>query len=104
MGYWIGLSIAIVFDAAVIAGADFHATRPQAVACAEQESPDAAIGRLVREIQRDPYRRHLWVALDRAVKASGRARITDAELIRAARESLAAGCTNPPLGEGEHSF
>ncbi len=90
MRYWIGLLIAVVFDAAVIAGPDFRATEPQAGVCAEQESPDAAIGRLARAIQLDSYRRDLWVALDRAIARSGRATITDAELTRAAREYVEA--------------
>jgi cytochrome c-type biogenesis protein CcmH/NrfG len=47
--------------------------------------PDDAIGPLARALQLDPYRRDLWVALDNALEQSGRARITDAELVRAAR-------------------
>jgi len=82
--YLIGLLIAIVFDAAVIAGPESRASDPRAVACAQQQSPDAEIGCLARAIQLDPYRRALWVALDRAVARSGRATITDAELTRAA--------------------
>ncbi len=49
-----------------------------------------AIGPLARALQFDPYRRDLWVALDRALKQSGRAKITDAELTRAAREFVQA--------------
>ena len=82
--YLIGLLIAVVFDAAVIAGPESRASEPRAVACAEQPSPDDAIGCLARAIQLDPYRRDLWVALDRAIARSGRATITDAELTRAA--------------------
>ena len=82
--YLIGLLIAIVFDAAVIAGPESRAGDPRAVACAQQESADAEIGCLARAIQLDPYRRELWVALDRAVARSGRTTITDAELTRAA--------------------
>jgi len=68
MRYWIGLLIALVFDAAVIAGPDSRASEAQPAVCAEQETPDAAIGCLAREIQLDPYRRDLWVALDRAIE------------------------------------
>ena len=49
-----------------------------------------AIGPLARALQLDPYRRDLWVALDRALERSGRAKITDAELTRAAREFVEA--------------
>ena len=45
-----------------------------------------AIGPLAGALRLDPYRRDLWVALDRALEQSGRAKITDAELVRAARE------------------
>ncbi len=90
MRYWTGLLIVVAFDAAVIAGPDSRATEPVTAACAEQESPDAAIGRLARAIQLDPYRRDLWVALDRALERGGRAKITDAELTRAAREFVLA--------------
>ena len=82
--YLIGLLIAVVFEAAVIAGPETRATEPRAVACAEQESPDAEIGCLARAIQLDPYRRDQSVALDRAIARSGRATMTDAELTRAA--------------------
>ncbi len=51
----------------------------------EQGWPDQAIGPLARALELDPRRRSLWVALDRAVERSGRAKITDAELVRAAR-------------------
>jgi len=90
MRYWIGLLIALVFDAAVIAGPDSRASEAQPAVCAEQETPDAAIGCLAREIQLDPYRRDLWVALDRAIERSGRATMTDAELTRAALRFRAA--------------
>jgi len=76
MRYWTGLLIALAIAVAV---------KPQPVVCAEQETPDEAIGRLARAIQLDPHRRDLWVALDRAIAQSGRATITDAELTRAAR-------------------
>ena len=49
-----------------------------------------AIGPLARALQLDPYRRDLWVALDRALAQSGRAKITDAELTRAALEFVEA--------------
>jgi hypothetical protein len=87
--YLIGLLIAIVFDAAVIAGPESRATASPAVVCAKHESPDAEIGCLARAIQLDPYRRDLWVALDRAIARSGRATITDAELTRAALKAAA---------------
>jgi cytochrome c-type biogenesis protein CcmH/NrfG len=47
---------------------------------------DDAIGPLARALQLDPYRRDAWVALDNVLEESGRAKITDAELVRAARE------------------
>jgi predicted Zn-dependent protease len=47
---------------------------------------DRAIGPLARALQLDPRRRSLWVALDHAVEKSGRVKITDAELVRAAQE------------------
>lgn len=49
-------------------------------------SYDAAIGPLARALQLDPSRRSLWSALDRAVRESGRAKITDKELTRRAAE------------------
>ena len=49
-----------------------------------------AIGPLARALQLDPYRRDLWVALDRALAHDGRAKITDAELTRAALEFVSA--------------
>ena len=49
-----------------------------------------AIGPLARALQLDPHRRDLWVALDRALARGGRAKITDAELTRAALEFVAA--------------
>jgi hypothetical protein len=85
MRYWTGLLIAVLLDAAVIAGPDSRATRPDAAVCAEQPTPDAEIGCLARAIQLDPYHRELWVALDHAIERSGRATITDAELTRAAQ-------------------
>ena len=51
---------------------------------------DDAIGPLARALQLDPYRRDLWVALDRALDKVGREQITDAELTRAAREFVSA--------------
>ncbi|HKC41249.1 MAG TPA: hypothetical protein VKC15_17030 [Gemmatimonadales bacterium] len=84
MRYWTGLLIAVVFDAAVIAGPNSRAPEPRIAVCAEQTSPDAEIGCLARAIQLDPYRRDLWVALDHAVERSGRATVTDAELTRLA--------------------
>lgn len=75
MRYWTGLFIAFVIAVAVM---------PRPVVCADQETPDAAIGRLARAIQLDPYRRDLWVALDRAIARSGRATIADSELTRLA--------------------
>jgi len=53
---------------------------------------DAALGPLARALQLDPHRRRLWVALDRAVRLSGRGKITDAELTKMAarfKEALA---------------
>ena len=83
MRYLTGIVIALAFDAAVIAGPDLRAPeRPRP--CAEQQTPDAEIGCLADAIQHDPYRRELWVALDRAIARSGRATMTDAELTRAA--------------------
>jgi cytochrome c-type biogenesis protein CcmH/NrfG len=49
-----------------------------------------AIGPLARALQLDPYRRDLWVALDRALDKMGREKITDAELTRAALEFVSA--------------
>ncbi len=49
-----------------------------------------AVGPLARALQLDPYRRDLWVALDDALEQAGRAKITDAELTRAAREFVEA--------------
>ena len=51
--------------------------------------PDQAIGPLARALQLDPHRRGLWVALDRALEQAGRAKISDAELTRAAQEFVA---------------
>ncbi len=56
----------------------------------EQGWADDAIGPLARALQLDPYRRDLWVALDRALARGGRAKITDAELTRAALEFVSA--------------
>jgi cytochrome c-type biogenesis protein CcmH/NrfG len=52
---------------------------------ADQGWHEEAIGPLARALQLAPYRRGLWVALDRALERSGRATITDAELSRAAQ-------------------
>jgi hypothetical protein len=93
MRYWIAVLIALAFVAALaagIAGPDSRASEAQPAVCAEQETPDAAIGCLAREVQLDPYRRDLWVALDRAIAQSGRATMTDAELTRAAQRFRAA--------------
>lgn len=49
-----------------------------------------AIGPLARALQLDPYRRDLWVALDRALDKMGTEQITDAELARAALEFVSA--------------
>ena len=57
---------------------------------AAQGRPAEAIGPLARALQIDPRRRALWVVLDRALAASGRSKITDAELVRAAREFVEA--------------
>lgn len=89
MRYLIGIVIALALDAAVIAGPDLRMPERPSV-CAEQGTPDAAIGCLADAIQHDPYRRELWVALDRAIARSGRATITDAELTRAALRYRAA--------------
>lgn len=51
--------------------------------------PDHAIGPLARALQLDARRWSLWVALDRALEQAGRAKITDAELARAAQEFVA---------------
>jgi len=83
MRYVIGIVIALALDAAVVAGPDLRAPESPRV-CAEQQAPDAEIGCLADAIQRDPYRRALWVALDHAIERSGRAKITDAELTRLA--------------------
>jgi cytochrome c-type biogenesis protein CcmH/NrfG len=50
---------------------------------------EQAIGPLARALQLDPHRWSLWVALDRALEQAGRAKITDAELARAAQEFVA---------------
>jgi len=52
--------------------------------------PEDAIGPLARALQLDRYRRDVWVALDRALDRMGKAQITDAELVRAAREFVEA--------------
>ena len=83
MRYVIGVLIALAVDAAVISGPDLHVpARPRL--CAGQQTPDEEIGCLAAAIQRDPYTRELWVALDRAIARSGRATMSDAELTRAA--------------------
>ena len=87
MRYLLGIVIALAVDAAVIAGPDIRGPERPRV-CAEQATPDAEIGCLADAIQHDPYRRALWVALDRAIARSGRATITDAELTRAAQRYL----------------
>jgi len=46
---------------------------------------DEAIGPLARALELDPYRRDLWVALDRALEGAGYDKITDEELMAAAR-------------------
>lgn len=56
----------------------------------EQGWHEAAIGPLARALQLDPRRRTLWVALDRAVARSGRATITDAELVTRAAQFVEA--------------
>jgi hypothetical protein len=89
MRYLIGIVIALALDAAVIAGPDLRTPERPRV-CAEQQTADAEIGCLARAIQLDPYRRELWVALDRAIERSGRVKITDAELTRLALRYRAA--------------
>ena len=66
--------------------ADVDAMLALATLYTEHGWPDAAIGPLARALQLDPYRRDLWVALDSALEQGGRPKITDAELIRAARD------------------
>lgn len=90
MRYWIGLLIVAALDAAVVAGPGAPLGPRRRAPCAEQTTPDAAIGCLARAIQLDPYRRALWVALDRAIAQSGRATISDAELARLALQYRAA--------------
>lgn len=46
---------------------------------------DAAVGPLARALQLDAGRRAGWSLLDRALKQSGKAQITDAELAKRAR-------------------
>ncbi len=84
MRYWIGLLVVAALDAAVVAGPASPPGARRPVVCAEQQTPDRAIGCLARAIQLDPYRRDLWVALDHAIAQSGRATMTDAELARLA--------------------
>jgi cytochrome c-type biogenesis protein CcmH/NrfG len=67
-------------------GGDVDAMLALARIYTEHDWPGDAIGPLARALQLDPYRRDLWVALDRALEQSGRAKITDAELTRVARE------------------
>ena len=43
-------------------------------------SYDAAMGPLARALQLDPHRRSLWVALDTALRNTGRQTISDEEL------------------------
>jgi len=47
---------------------------------------DAAIGPLARAAQLDPERRSIWSLLDRALKMTGKAKITDAELTKRAQQ------------------
>lgn len=49
-----------------------------------------SIGPLARALQLQPYRRDLWVALDRALDKMGKDQITDAELARGALEFVSA--------------
>jgi len=65
---------------------DVPALEQLAALYAANESYDAAIGPLARALQLEPSRRSLWVALDEAVRLSGRSTITDAELVRRAAE------------------
>ncbi len=60
--------------------ADVNALEQLAAMYAANESYDAAIGPLARALQLAPTRRSLWVALDGALRQSGRGTITDAEL------------------------
>ena len=41
---------------------------------------DTALGPLARALQLSPHRRSLWVALDTALRGTGRSRISDEEL------------------------
>ena len=63
---------------------DVNALEQLAAMYAANESYDAAIGPLARALQLAPTRRSLWVALDGALRQSGRGTITDAELTRRA--------------------
>ena len=47
---------------------------------------DAALGPLARAAQLDPERRSIWSLLDRALKMTGKAKITDAELTKRAQQ------------------
>ncbi|HWC73789.1 MAG TPA: tetratricopeptide repeat protein [Gemmatimonadales bacterium] len=47
---------------------------------------DAAIGPLARALELDPERRGAWSLLDRALKMTGMAKITDAELAQRAKD------------------
>jgi predicted Zn-dependent protease len=51
---------------------------------------DAAVGPLARALQLDAGRRAGWSLLDRALKQSGKAQITDAELTRRAQQFVEA--------------
>jgi len=64
---------------------DVDAMQKLADVYAGQGWHEAAIGPLARALQLDPSRRSLWVALDRAVEKSGRAKVGDAELTRKAQ-------------------
>jgi len=66
-------------------GADVDAMLAIARIYMERGWMDDAIGPLARALQIDPYRRDLWVALDRALEAAGRDKVTDEELTLAAR-------------------
>jgi cytochrome c-type biogenesis protein CcmH/NrfG len=51
---------------------------------------DAAIGPLARVVQLDPERRSAWSLLDRSLKMTGKARITDAEMTLRAQKFVEA--------------
>jgi hypothetical protein len=66
-------------------GADVDAMVAIARIYMERGWMDDAIGPLARALELDPYRRDLWVALDQALEAGNREKITDEELMAAAR-------------------